>query len=57
LSGLITTNTGLLSVTFGNGSGRSTTTAAGAILQNQTNGGGFFLGITNAGSVSLLPAP
>ena len=28
----------------------------GAILQSQTNGGGFFLGTTNAGFISLLPA-
>jgi uncharacterized repeat protein (TIGR03803 family) len=51
----IASTTGLLSVTFGNGNGKATTTGQGAILQNQTNGGGFFLGTTNAGLILLLP--
>jgi hypothetical protein len=56
LTGSIAPATGLLTVTFGNGNGKATTAGLGAILQSQTNGGGFFLGTTNAGSISLLPA-
>ena len=51
----IAPSTGLLTVTFGNGNGKATTTGLGAVLQSQTNGGGFFLGTTNAGLVLLLP--
>jgi uncharacterized repeat protein (TIGR03803 family) len=47
--------TGLLTVTFGNGNGKATTSGQGAVLQTQTNGGGFFLGTTNAGLILLLP--
>jgi uncharacterized repeat protein (TIGR03803 family) len=47
--------TGLLTVTFGNGNGKATTSGLGAVLQSQTNGGGFFLGTTNAGLILLLP--
>jgi hypothetical protein len=42
-------------VTFGNGNGKATTTGLGAILQSQTNGGGYFLGTTNAGLILLSP--
>jgi hypothetical protein len=56
LTGSIAPKTGLFTVTFGNGNGKATTTGSGAILQTQTNGGGFFLGTTNAGLISLLPA-
>jgi hypothetical protein len=55
LTGSITPKTGLLTVTFGNGSGKSTITGQGAVLQNQTNAAGFFLTTTNAGAFSLLP--
>jgi len=57
MTGSIAPKTGLLTVTFGNGNGKATTQGFGAILQTQTNGGGYFLGATNAGSISLLPAP
>ncbi len=53
LSGSINPKTGLLTLAFGNGN--ATNHATGAILQNITNAGGFFLTPTNAGSVSLQP--
>jgi len=56
LTGSISPKTGLLTVTFGNGSGKATTQGLGAILQSQTNGGGFFPGTTNAGLILLSPA-
>ena len=56
LTGSIAPKTGLLTLSFGNGSGKTTTPGLGAFLQSQTNGGGFFLGTTNAGFISLLPA-
>lgn len=56
LTGSIAPKTGLLTVTFGNGNGKATTTGLGAILQSQTNGGGYFLGTTNAGLILLSPA-
>jgi hypothetical protein len=55
LTGAITPKTGLLTVTFGNGAGKATTKGTGAVLQNATNAGGFFLGKTNAGSIILQP--
>jgi len=55
LTGSINPKTGLLTVTFGNGTGRATTAAKGAVLQNVTNAAGFFLGKTNAGSIILQP--
>ena len=55
LSGSINPKTGLLNVTFGNGKGRATDDASGAILQDTTNAGGFFLTLTNAGSINLQP--
>jgi len=55
LTGSIAPKTGLLTLSFGNGNGKATTPGMGAVLQSQTNGGGFFLGTTNAGSISLLP--
>jgi hypothetical protein len=55
LTGSINPKTGLLTVTFGNGAGRSTTSGTGAVLQNVTNAAGFFLGKTNAGSILLQP--
>ena len=44
-----------LTIIFGNGSGKATTIGTGVVLQNATNAGGFFLGKTNAGSISLQP--
>ena len=55
LTGSINPKTGLLTVTFGNGTGNSTTKGLGAVLQNVTNAGGYFLGKTNAGSILLTP--
>ncbi len=53
LTGSINPKTGLLTITFGNGAGKPATTAKGAVLQNVTNAGGFFLGKTNSGSLFL----
>jgi hypothetical protein len=53
LSGTINLNTGLLQVKFGNGNGRSITVGHGAMLQDTTNAGGYFVLGTNAGSVTL----
>ena len=55
LTGSINTNTGLVTITFGNGAGTATTAGKGAVLQNVTNAAGFFLGTTNAGSIILQP--
>jgi hypothetical protein len=55
LSGSISNKTGLLTIKFGNGAGKATTTGKGAVLQNVTKAGGFFLGKTNAGSIFLQP--
>jgi uncharacterized repeat protein (TIGR03803 family) len=55
LTGLIAPKTGLLTVTFGNGKGKATTTGTGAVLQNQASAGGYFLTTTNAGAISLQP--
>jgi hypothetical protein len=54
LSGSINSK-GLLTIKFGNGAGKATTAGTGAVLQNATNAGGFFLGKTNAGSILLQP--
>jgi uncharacterized repeat protein (TIGR03803 family) len=53
LSGSVNPKTGLLTFTFDNGT--TTNHASGAILQNTTNAGGFFLTLTNAGSFNLQP--
>jgi hypothetical protein len=55
LTGLFYPNTGLLKITFGNGAGKATTTGYAAILGNSTNGGGYFVTKTNAGTISLSP--
>jgi hypothetical protein len=55
LTGSINPKTGFLTVTFGNGDGKATTIGKGAVLQNATNAGGYFLGKTNAGSILLQP--
>ncbi len=44
---------GYVRVAFGNGHGRATTTGYGAILQNANSAGGYFVGATNAGAISL----
>jgi hypothetical protein len=57
LTGSISTvapKTGLMTITFGD-SNRTTTSGYGAVLQNQTNGGGYFLGKTNTGVIRLEP--
>ncbi|HEX3716697.1 MAG TPA: immunoglobulin domain-containing protein [Verrucomicrobiae bacterium] len=53
LTGSINAKSGLLKVTFGNGSGKSTTAGAGVILQDQNSGAGFFTTKTNAGALNL----
>ena len=55
LTGVFHPTTGLLQIIFGNGSGKSTTTGYAAILQDSTNGGGFFATRTNAGAILLTP--
>ncbi len=55
LTGSINPRTGLLTLTFGNGKGHATDEAFGAILQDATNAGGYFLTQTNAGSIHLQP--
>jgi hypothetical protein len=55
LTGTNNPKTGLLTITFGNGAGKATTTGTGAVLQNAASAGGFFLGKTNAGSILLQP--
>jgi hypothetical protein len=55
LMGTINPKTGLLTITFGDGSGKATATGFGAVLQNSTNAGGYFLTKTNAGSILLSP--
>ncbi len=51
----INSRNGLLSVIFGNGAGRATTTGTGVVLQNQSSGGGYFLNASEAGAVLLSP--
>jgi hypothetical protein len=53
LAGSINPKNGLFSVTFGYGSG--TAQGYGAILQSQTNGGGYFILGTNSGALILSP--
>jgi hypothetical protein len=53
LTGTIAPKTGLLTLTYGNGAGKSTTTGYGTVLQDSTNGGGYFVTKTNAGSIIL----
>jgi len=55
--GMVTAKTGVFTFTFGTGVGRSTTAGQGILVQSQTNGGGYFLGTTNAGAISLTPTP
>src|ERR1019366_8997015 len=53
LTGTINLKTGLLQITFGNGNGKSTSRGYGAMLQDTTNAGGYFVIGTNAGSFTL----
>jgi hypothetical protein len=53
MTGSINPKTGLVTLSFI--SGRVTNNAFGAILQDTTNAGGFFLTATNAGAFSLQP--
>jgi len=55
LTGTIAPKTGLLTITFGNGTGKATTIGYGAILQDAINGGGYFVTKTNAGTILLTP--
>jgi hypothetical protein len=55
LTGSINPKTGLLTFSFGNGKGREKFDAYGAVLQDTTNAGGFFLGSTNDGAFILQP--
>jgi uncharacterized repeat protein (TIGR03803 family) len=55
LTGVINPKTGLLKITFGNGTRKATTAGYAAILQDSTQGGGYFLTTTNAGAVLLQP--
>ena len=55
LTASINPKTGLLTLIFGNGAGKSTTSGTGAVLQNMTNAAGFFLGKTNGGSIIMQP--
>jgi hypothetical protein len=55
LTGSINSKTGLLTISFGNGAGKAKTAGKGVVFQNATNGAGFFLGKTNAGSIRLTP--
>jgi uncharacterized repeat protein (TIGR03803 family) len=55
LAGTFSPTTGLLKITFGNGTGKSTTTGYAAILRDTTNGHGYFLTKTNAGAIILSP--
>jgi sulfur carrier protein ThiS len=53
ISGTINPKTGLLKVTMGSGTNK--THGYGAILLNETNGGGYFLTKTNAQAIELGP--
>jgi hypothetical protein len=55
LTGSINPKNGLLTMSFGNDTGRATTVCLGAVLQNTSTAGGFFVGKTNAGSMTLAP--
>jgi Immunoglobulin domain len=55
LTGTIAPKTGLLQITFGNGAGKATTVGYGVMLQDSTNGAGFFVTKTNAGAILLTP--
>jgi len=56
LTGTIAPKTGLLQISFGNGARKATTASFGAMLQDSTNGGGYFVTKTNAGAILLGPS-
>lgn len=55
LKGTIAPKTGLMTITFGTGVGKSTIVGHGVLLQNGTNGGGYFVTKTSTGSILLTP--
>jgi hypothetical protein len=55
VTGFINPKTGLLNLSFASGNGSASNSAFGAILQNTTNAGGFFLTPTGAGFLKLQP--
>ena len=55
LTGSFTAKTGLLKIIFGNGTGKDTTTGYAAILGDSTNGAGYYVTKTNAGTITLGP--
>jgi hypothetical protein len=59
LTGGINAKTGLLTITFANGNrkGPSKYNGYGVVLQNTTNGGGYFITTNIGGSFSLQPEP
>jgi hypothetical protein len=55
LTGTINPKTGLMTIIFGNGTGKATITGYGAVLQDTVEAGGYFVTKTNAGAISLAP--
>ena len=55
LQASVNSKTGLLTVDFGTVSARATNVGKGVMLQSTADGGGYFLGRTNAGSIGLHP--
>jgi hypothetical protein len=55
-SGSINRTNGLMTLTFTNTLGKKAT-AYGTVLQNSSIGGGYFLGATNAGTISVVISP
>jgi uncharacterized repeat protein (TIGR03803 family) len=53
LIGTVAAKTGLLTITFGNGTGRATTIGHAVLLQDAASGGGYFVTGTNTGAISL----
>ena len=58
LGGSIKPKTGLLSVSITNATGKETISGSGVVLQDKTNGAGYFATPTNAGAILLnWPSP
>jgi hypothetical protein len=55
MSGTVNLKTGQIQITFSTGDGKSTSKGYGAIVQNTTNWGGYFVTKTNTGSITLQP--
>jgi hypothetical protein len=53
LAGTINLKSGLIQITFGDGVGKGTIKASGALLQNTNYGGGSFVTKTNSGTIIL----